>query len=574
MTSQSVTPPSELNALANRRTIATLWPQLVSGALFVISVAYASQAGTPTGWAVAGLAGLMFAICCAYLAVMSRNSVSGMRLVTWVGGLSLTLYTVVLSHELLPLSVLLIAEVAAYSVTVSSRQSLRQGLLATFGTLCGVIAIAELQKLGWLDFGFRLDSTAATVINILGVLGVGADLLQRFGRLFDRIERSVLRVQQSNEQLTTTQVELELRLEERTRLLDVTRTVHSTLDLNTLLDGTLEQLRSLVSYDSADVLLLAKDGMPMLIGRSSTDEKRLLLSEHAHLNSVIAQRATLMLNVESDAPTGAGAAASWLGVPLIVRGEAIGMLSLSQAAPGRYTKRDGDLALAFANQVAGLIFNAQLRSEAAQAAALAERNRIARDLHDSVTQSLFGISLGVRTAQEEANKSPERTRRALDYTLELVTSALTEMRALIFTLRPETLQRDGLFVALQRHIDSLTPRTSIPIDLKVCAAEPDIGLDQKEALFRIGVEATQNALKHAQPKRVSLQFICDAETICLSIFDDGIGFDSAQTRTGLGLTTMRERANELGGTLKVDSIPGAGTTVHVALPRKPDLLAN
>jgi signal transduction histidine kinase len=572
MTSQSVTPPSELNALANRRTIATLWPQLVSGAFFVVGVAYASQAGTPTGWAVAGLAGLMFAICCAYLAVMSRNSVSGMRLVTWVGGLSLTLYTVVLSHELLPLSVLLIAEVAAYAVTVSSRQSLRQGLLATYFVLCSVIAIAELQKLGWLDLGFRLDSTAATVINILGVLGVGADLLQRFGRLFDRIERSVLRVQQSNEQLTTTQVELELRLEERTRLLDVTRTVHSTLDLNTLLDGTLEQLRSLVSYDSADVLLLAKDGMPMLIGRSNTDEKRLPLFEHAHLNSVIAQRATLMLNVESDAPT--GAAASWLGVPLIVRGEAIGMLSLSQAAPGRYTKRDGDLALAFANQVAGLIFNAQLRSEAAQAAALAERNRIARDLHDSVTQSLFGISLGVRTAQEEADKSPERTRRALDYTLELVTSALTEMRALIFTLRPETLQRDGLFVALQRHIDSLTPRTSIPIDLKVCAAEPDIGLDQKEALFRIGVEATQNALKHAQPKRVSLQFICDAETICLSIFDDGIGFDSAQTRTGLGLTTMRERANELGGTLNIDSIPGAGTTVHVILPIKPNLLAN
>jgi signal transduction histidine kinase len=571
MSSPTLSPPSELNALTNRRTLATLWPQLASGALFVAAVAFATNQGTPAGWAIAGLTGLIFAMCCAYLTVMVRNSVTGMRWVTWVGGFVLVLYTIALSHQLLPLAVLLIAEIAAYAMTVSNRTTLRRGLLATFGVLCATLALAELQVFGLIKFGFQLAPGVAIVINVIGILCIGADLLQRFSRLFDRIELSVLRVQQSNAQLTEAQFELEKRLDERTRLLDVTRTVHSTLDLNTMLDNTLKQLRALVDCEAAEVLLLNSDGPQTLIMRTAEGEKRFLLVEHPHFSRVIAQHTPLTLNgARGD---GSSNTISWLGVPLIVRGASIGMLSLSHSAPEHFTARDSDLALAFANQVAGLIFNAQLRGEAARAAALAERNRIARDLHDSVTQSLFAISLGVRTAQQELEKSRERAMGALDYTLQLTTSALTEMRALIFTLRPETLQRDGLFVALQRHIESLKPRTSVPISMKPCSAEPDIALDQKEALYRIGIEAIQNALKHARPKTVSLQFECDAETIILNVFDDGIGFDAPAT-TGLGMSTMRERAVELGGTLMIDSVPGAGTTVRATLPRKPDLLAN
>jgi signal transduction histidine kinase len=571
MSSSTVSPPSELNALTNRRTLTTLWPQLTSGALFAAALLFALSQGEPIGWAVAGLTGLMFAICCAYLFVMVRNSIAGMRWVTWVGGFVLVLYTITLSHQLLPLAVLLIAEIAAYAMTVSNRATLRRGLSATFGVLCATLAIAALQSLGLIDFGIHLPPGIAVAINSIGALGIGADLLQRFSRLFDRIELSVLRVQQSNVQLTAAQTELEKRLDERTRLLDVTRTVHSTLDLNTLLDNTLEQLRAIVECDAAEVMLLGKEGPQMLIARAADGEKRLLLAEHPHCGQVITQRAPLTLNGARDG--GNSSLRSWLGVPLIVRGASIGMLALSHSAPERFTARDSDLALAFANQVAGLIFNAQLRGEAAQSAALAERNRIARDLHDSVTQSLFAISLGVRTAQQEIEKSRERAISALNYTLQLTTSALTEMRALIFTLRPETLQRDGLFVALQRHIDSLKPRTTVPVELTLCGEEPDISLDQKEALYRIGIEAIQNALKHARPQSINLQFECDAETIMLSVFDDGVGFETPAT-AGLGMSTMRERAAELGGALTIDSIPGAGTTVRVTLPRKPDLLAN
>jgi signal transduction histidine kinase len=568
MSIRQAAPPSELNALSSRRSLATLWPQLVSGAMFIVAVVTASAAGTPTLWAVAGGAGLLFAVCCTYLLAMLRKSVAGMRALTWIGGPALALYAIVLSYQLLPVSVLLIAEVAAYGLTVSDRATLRRGLIFTFGALCATLVLSELQRHGVIDIGFRLSPGVVSAVNLTAAVGIGADLLHRFSRQFDRIERSVLRVQQSNVRLAETQIELQKRLDERTKLLDVTRTVHSTLDFNTLLDNTLQQLGTLVVCDSAEVLLLNAETPPALVSRVDGDERRLSLAEDAHFSRVLEHKLPFILNNLANGV----ASHSWLGVPLIVRGAAIGMLSLSHGEQDHFSEHDSDLALAFANQVAGLIFNTRLRNEAAQVAVLAERNRLARELHDSVTQSLFGISLGVRTAQQELDKSAERTQQALEYTMDLANAALIEMRALIFTLRPETLQRDGLFVALQRHIDSLKPRTTIPINLSICAEEPDIAIDRKEALYRICIEAIQNALKHANAGNISAVFDCDAEFVWLSIIDDGRGFATTDASHGLGLTSMRERAAELGGRLTIDSVPNIGTTIKVMLPRKPELL--
>ncbi len=566
-------PPPELNAIKNRTSLATLWPQVVTGisALAATIWAFIEPSGASVAMAIGAAA--LFLITVAYLLLMLRDNFGAMRLLTWGGGFFLAVYFMSLSHALVPISLLFIVQVASYSLSTSDRPTMRRGLLCGFLLIVVLGVVSELRRRGILPEWIAMPPNAVSVIFIVLTLGLSADVLQRFMRLFDRIEASVYRVQRSNAELQKTRAELEQRLHERTRLLDVTRTVASTLDLQTLLDSTLSELRTLIHCDNADIFLLTNTDMPAVASHGSPhsagSHSVVLLSARPVFARVINSRAPVVVPDCSIAPSGdlPQPDGAWMGIPLIVRGESIGLLSLSSAARERFNEHSTALALAFANQVSGLIHNARLRNEAAQTAALAERNRLARDLHDSVTQSLFGIGLGIRTVEQEMLHSHDRANHALEYTRQLADNAMTEMRALIFTLRPESLINEGIVAAINKHIESLKIRFSIPITLAQSGTEPDLTPEAKEALYRITLEAVQNALKHAQPRAIHIDFECDPNWVAINVRDEGRGFDPTLTYAGrLGLQSMRERAQDLGGTTTITSAPDIGTTVRTVIP--------
>ena len=260
---------------------------------------------------------------------------------------------------------------------------------------------------------------------------------------------------------------------------------------------------------------------------------------------------------------------SWLGVPLLVQDHVVGMLTLDHDQPGHYTPRHADLALTIANQAAIAIENARLFEQAQSLAVMVERQRLARELHDSVSQALYGIALGARTARALLDRDPAAAIEPIEYVAALANAGMTEMRALIFELRPESLEAEGLVVALTKHADALRARHQLDVQIDLCA-EPDLPLATKEALYRIAQESLHNIVKHARANVVVLR-VCaptpQSPVLALEIRDDGIGFDPDGAFPGhLGLRSMRERASRLGGTLVIDSAPGRGTQIQVRVP--------
>jgi signal transduction histidine kinase len=154
----------------------------------------------------------------------------------------------------------------------------------------------------------------------------------------------------------------------------------------------------------------------------------------------------------------------------------------------------------------------------------------------------------------------------VDYVVSLAEAGLTEMRALIFELRPESLERDGLVLALENRIDAFRARHDISIDW-LCPGEPDAPQEVKEAVYRVVQEALQNVVKHAQATRVTVELRVEGDAIAFRISDNGVGFDPGQQFAGhLGLKSMRERMTNLLGSLEIESNPTAGTTIQGRIP--------
>lgn len=194
-------------------------------------------------------------------------------------------------------------------------------------------------------------------------------------------------------------------------------------------------------------------------------------------------------------------------------------------------------------------------------AALEERQRLARELHDSVSQALYGIALGARTARALLERDPAKVAEPIDYVLSLAEAGLSEMRALIFELRPESLQNEGLVAALTKIADALRARHKLEVVTDFCP-EPDISLDAKEMLYRIAQEASHNTAKHAAASHVELKMYCEEKQLTLIIHDNGKGFNPESDFPGhLGLHSMRERVASLDGDMQIDSQPGGGTTI-------------
>jgi len=203
-----------------------------------------------------------------------------------------------------------------------------------------------------------------------------------------------------------------------------------------------------------------------------------------------------------------------------------------------------------------------------------ERHRLAGELHDSVSQALFSMTLHTRAlqlaVQQQGWDPPDRVVRGLAELRELTQGALTEMRALIFQLRPAALHEEGLVAAVGRHAAAVAAREGFEVCVHAPENRPPLDERVEEELFRIIQEALHNAVKHAQPSRVDIRLDEPddaAGTLVVEVADDGVGFDPDITRPGhLGLESMRERTQRVGGRFTVDSSPAGSTTVRVVLP--------
>jgi PAS domain S-box-containing protein len=199
-------------------------------------------------------------------------------------------------------------------------------------------------------------------------------------------------------------------------------------------------------------------------------------------------------------------------------------------------------------------------------AVLEQRQHLARDLHDSVAQALYSISLGAHTALALLDSDRSGAVEALNYVISMARTGMDEMRAVVFELRPESLEVEGLVVALNRQMAALRARYGIEIGSSLCD-EPAAELAVKEALYRIAQEALQNAIKHARADRLEICLTCKPGGVRLEVSDNGMGFDPQVFHPGhLGLQSMRERATGVGGALEILSEPALGTRVCVSVP--------
>jgi signal transduction histidine kinase len=256
---------------------------------------------------------------------------------------------------------------------------------------------------------------------------------------------------------------------------------------------------------------------------------------------------------------------SFLGVPIRSKGGIIGAFYLASKLGAReFSPTDQELVEMFAAHAAIAIENAELHDRSRELTVMEERNRLARELHDSVIQTLFSAVFTAEAAAELLQRDPALARTEVRKLQELAKDAVREMRSLVFELRPSEIELDGLVPTLRKHIDVLRRVYGTDIDLMVDGDDGRLDLGTEREVFRIAQEAIRNALKHSGGARVSVDMRVGDSTLSLCVSDEGVGFDPSAPRVRgrhLGLTSMLERAELLGGTLSIESAPGTGTRV-------------
>jgi len=260
-----------------------------------------------------------------------------------------------------------------------------------------------------------------------------------------------------------------------------------------------------------------------------------------------------------------------LVVPLRARGVIIGVMGVGTDQVDRvFTETEMALAGTIAGDVAGAIENARLYEQAQAVAIDGERRRLGRELHDSVTQSLYSLTLltngwGAMAEQGRLEDAPDSFRQLGDVALQ----ALKEMRLLIHELRPTVLEEMGLVGALQQRLDTVERRVSVETRLLTQGEVDHLPRAVEEQLFHIAQEALNNALRHAEATAITVRIEAQDEQVTLFVQDDGMGFDSTLDSAGMGLTTMQERAEAIGGRVSITSAPQQGTTVEVTVAIEP-----
>jgi signal transduction histidine kinase len=392
------------------------------------------------------------------------------------------------------------------------------------------------------NLGVTLDVKAKDEVGLLA---------RTFNQMSTTLASRTRELEQSNYALRQSEARLEGRVQERTAeleaLLELSNSIALTVDDRPLLETILTKLHDITKYRAAAIYeLLGQSVLEQVLVRgdfNGVDETKLLQT---------VERKTPLIEYDI------------LFFPLFVRDHVVGVLVLETGEI--IVDEKLPLIAAFANQAGVAFENTKLYKQVQEKAALDERQHLARELHDSVSQALYSIVLGAHAARKQLEQNPVQAKGALEYVENLAEAGLAEMRALIFELRPEVLEKEGLAAALRKQVEALEVRHKIKADFS-CSNEPNLPFASKQTLYRVAQEAMHNIVKHAKATYVNVSLQQHGDCTRLTISDNGIGFDTTQEFVGhLGLKSMRERALGLGGNFEIVSSLNEGTTLKLEVP--------
>jgi signal transduction histidine kinase len=257
-------------------------------------------------------------------------------------------------------------------------------------------------------------------------------------------------------------------------------------------------------------------------------------------------------------------------VPIVINSVPAGLLAIDYARALRDQQEETDLAGILARELALFFQIEQLTHSQRQAAVLEERNRMAREIHDSLAQGFTGIVVQLNAAEEMLQRQPDASRQHLDTARKLARSSLEEARRSVRALLPQSLEQEGLAASLARIARELTAGSRMVIDLQISGTPPVLTADMELNILRVGQEALTNAVRHSRCDRVVVRLSHEPDAIRLVVRDNGSGILSSEpgpdVRRGTGLPGMRERARRLNGNLQIEGAPGTGTTITLVVP--------
>ena len=256
----------------------------------------------------------------------------------------------------------------------------------------------------------------------------------------------------------------------------------------------------------------------------------------------------------------------FLGIPIMHGSEILGAIYLANKRGGEFDGDDEDLLRILAGHAAIALVNARLYERSRELSVVEERDRIARELHDSVAQKLFSLRLTADAAAALVARDPDKAFAQICTVRGLAAEAADELRAIVVGLRPADLVQEGLDAALRKQVELLDQVHAARVRL-VAEPVPRLAPAREDAAYRVAQEALHNALRHADARTVEVRLFVDGAVVAVEVDDDGLGLDhTEQARETLGLTSMRDRAEAAGGRLVVDSHPEKGTRVRLEVP--------
>ena len=379
-------------------------------------------------------------------------------------------------------------------------------------------------------------------------------------------------------ELENLEKQVAVRTQQLSTLYDINRIGAQPLSLDEILEQvlaiTLDALRSkvgmihLVDASTGELHLNVQQGLP---SACLLRLENLELNENFWRNLFSASNPLLVEHLRDDARLPFGSSldclkntTAYMGTPISVKARPVGLFSILRETANDLSKDDLALFMAIADQIGFFIERERLMSQAEHAAVVDERQRLARELHDSVTQLLYSQVLFTsagRKALQHGNLP--LLEQHLGRISQGAQQALKEMRLLLYELRPSEYLQDGLVAALQRRLDAVENRTGMDVQFKVVGILPSLDEAQEVTLYRIAEEALNNTLKHSQAHLVSVEIHASGQQVELVVDDDGCGFDPSQKigAGGIGLSSMLERATAVGGSVEIQSSPGEGTQI-------------
>jgi PAS domain S-box-containing protein len=376
---------------------------------------------------------------------------------------------------------------------------------------------------------------------------------------------------------------LERLVRDRTRdlaaLYEVTTTTTQHLDTQIILESVLEQALEVTGADAGVIHLLDEGGETVRTALQRGLPPELMAHMQAEPLSaslwgqVVERKETVVVpDLASDLPKlrtlYPSAFPAYIGVPIHTTGRVLGVLSVFGEAIQKFSAEDIALLAAIANHVGVAVESAQLRQRAEHAAVMEERQRLARELHDSVTQSLYSLTLFAEAGMDSARAADlGQIEHYLSRIGENALQALKGMRLLIFELRPLALSQEGLVGALRQRLEAVERRAGVEAQL-VAETPFELPAHVETGLYRIAQEALNNVLRHSAATRVTVRIGADDDGLLLEVIDNGQGFElgSVGDQGGMGLASMQERVEMLAGSLQIVSKPGQGTSIQIAVP--------